>query len=45
MSELRISQPWLTAPETVRVLDAIEAGGGAARFVGGSVRNALLGAR
>lgn len=44
MSDLRISQPWLTAPETLRVLDAIEAGGGEARFVGGSVRNALLGA-
>ncbi|MCC6921251.1 MAG: CCA tRNA nucleotidyltransferase [Alphaproteobacteria bacterium] len=44
MSELRISQAWLGAPETVRVLDAIEAGGGEARFVGGSVRNALLGA-
>jgi poly(A) polymerase len=42
MSELRIRQAWLTAPETLRVLDAIEAGGGEARFVGGSVRNALL---
>jgi poly(A) polymerase len=33
---------WLTAPETVRVFDAILAGGGEARFVGGCVRNALI---
>ena len=34
-------QPWLTAPETVAVLDALEAAGGpgCVRFVGGSVRN------
>lgn len=39
------SEPWLTAPETRRVLAALEAAGGpgAARFVGGCVRNALLG--
>ncbi|MFC0632913.1 CCA tRNA nucleotidyltransferase [Brevundimonas balnearis] len=38
-------QPWLTAPATRAVLDALEAEGGAgcARFVGGSVRNALMG--
>lgn len=38
-------QPWLTAPETVAVLDALEAAGGpgCVRFVGGSVRNALMG--
>ena len=37
-------QPWLTAPETVAVLDALEAAGGpgCVRFVGGSVRNALM---
>ncbi|MGA0544437.1 CCA tRNA nucleotidyltransferase [Brevundimonas sp. VNH65] len=40
------SEPWLTSPETRRVLAALEAAGGpgAARFVGGCVRNALLGA-
>ncbi|HXC54817.1 MAG TPA: CCA tRNA nucleotidyltransferase [Rhizomicrobium sp.] len=31
--------PWMTAPETRAVLDAL---GGAGRFVGGAVRNALL---
>jgi poly(A) polymerase len=34
-------QAWLTAPETLRVMEAI---GGEGRFVGGCVRNALLGA-
>jgi poly(A) polymerase len=41
-----LGQPhWITAPETAAVLDALEAAGGAdcARFVGGCVRNALLG--
>jgi poly(A) polymerase len=32
--------PWMTAPETRAVLDAL---GGEGRFVGGAVRNALLG--
>ncbi|HEY0302917.1 MAG TPA: hypothetical protein VGC36_16335, partial [Rhizomicrobium sp.] len=32
--------PWMTAPETGAVLDAL---GGEGRFVGGAVRNALLG--
>lgn len=36
-------QPWMTAPETVAVLDALEAAGGEGRFVGGAVRNAVLG--
>ncbi len=36
--------PWLQAPHAVAVLDALEAAGGQARFVGGCVRNALLGA-
>ena len=36
-------QSWLSAPETARVFDAILAGGGEARFVGGCVRNALIG--
>ena len=31
---------WMTAPETVQVMSAL----GEARFVGGAVRNALLGA-
>jgi poly(A) polymerase len=34
---------WLVRPETRAVLMAIEAGGHAARVVGGAVRNALLG--
>jgi poly(A) polymerase len=40
------AEPWLTAPETRRVLQALEAAGGpgCVRFVGGCVRNALLGA-
>jgi poly(A) polymerase len=37
------TQPWLTAPETRAVMDALTANGGAARFVGGCVRNALIG--
>jgi poly(A) polymerase len=41
-----LGQPhWMTAPETAAVFDALEAKGGAdcARFVGGCVRNALIG--
>jgi len=36
---------WMTAPQTVAVLDALEAEGGpdCARFVGGCVRNTLVG--
>lgn len=34
---------WMTAEETVAVIAALQAAGGKARFVGGSVRNALLG--
>lgn len=39
------SPPWLTAPATTAVLDALEAAGGedCARFVGGAVRNTLMG--
>lgn len=37
------TQPWLNAPETRAVMDALTANGGAARFVGGCVRNALIG--
>lgn len=38
-------QPWLTAPATRAVMAALEAAGGpgCARFVGGCVRNALIG--
>lgn len=36
-------QPWMTAAPTARVLDALARGRVVARFVGGSVRNALLG--
>ena len=38
--------PWMTAKATVAVFDALEAAGGpdCARFVGGCVRNALIGA-
>ncbi|HEY8616678.1 CCA tRNA nucleotidyltransferase [Phenylobacterium sp.] len=45
MSETIGQRPWMTAPETARVLDALEAAGGAdcARFVGGCVRNTLIG--
>jgi poly(A) polymerase len=34
---------WMTAPETQAVMRALHADGGEARFVGGAVRNALLG--
>lgn len=45
MSEGLGLRPWMTAPETAAVLDALEAEGGVgcARFVGGCVRNALVG--
>ena len=45
MSEALGLRPWMTAPETVAVFDALEAEGGegCARFVGGCVRNALVG--
>jgi poly(A) polymerase len=45
MSETIGQRPWMTAPETVAVFDALEAAGGAdcARFVGGCVRNTLVG--
>ncbi len=45
MSESIGQRPWMTAAETAAVLDALEAAGGpdCARFVGGCVRNTLLG--
>ena len=38
-------QPWMTAPQTRAVFEALEARGGrgCARFVGGCVRNAVIG--
>jgi poly(A) polymerase len=36
-------QPWMTEAPTRRVLGALAAGGVAARFVGGAVRDALMG--
>lgn len=36
-------QPWMTAPETARLFAALAGGGATARFVGGCVRNTLLG--
>ncbi|MFQ5973372.1 MAG: CCA tRNA nucleotidyltransferase [Alphaproteobacteria bacterium] len=38
-------QPWMRAPNTRQVLAALEGGGAAARFVGGCVRDAVLGRR
>jgi poly(A) polymerase len=40
----KISADWLTAPATQKVCAALEQGGYQALFVGGCVRNALLGA-
>jgi poly(A) polymerase len=40
---MRIVGDWIAAPATQRVFDALEAGGHRAYFVGGCVRNALLG--
>src|SRR5262249_22464103 len=42
-SERLDPQPWMTAPETTAVMAALAAAGGEARFVGGCVRDALLG--
>ncbi|MGE4220379.1 MAG: CCA tRNA nucleotidyltransferase, partial [Alphaproteobacteria bacterium] len=36
-------QPWMTEPATQRVMRALAEGGAGARFVGGCVRDALLG--
>jgi poly(A) polymerase len=45
-NQLRIEpQPWMVDPATLAVLDALAAGEAQARFVGGSVRDALLGQR
>lgn len=38
-----VHAPWMTAPGTRAVIDALTAGGADVRFVGGCVRDALLG--
>ncbi len=44
MTEHRIDpQPWMQAPETRAVLNALQAGGATVRFVGGCVRDAVAG--
>lgn len=44
MTERRLeNQPWMSAPETRAVMRALNRTGDAARFVGGCVRNALMG--
>ncbi|HXJ02139.1 MAG TPA: hypothetical protein VNH44_13035, partial [Micropepsaceae bacterium] len=37
------AHPWMIAPATRAVMHALKVDGGEARFVGGAVRNALLG--
>ncbi len=44
MTELQIEpQPWMTSPQTRAVLGALAAGGIGVRFVGGCVRDAVIG--
>ena len=45
MSATLGQRPWMSAVETVAVFDVLEAAGGAdcARYVGGCVRNSLIG--
>ncbi|MEN8196310.1 MAG: CCA tRNA nucleotidyltransferase, partial [Pseudomonadota bacterium] len=38
-----VPQPWMTSPKTRAVLDALAAGGVEVRFVGGCVRDAVIG--
>ena len=40
---MKLDQPWLKSPAVRKVLEAVAAAGGEARFVGGCVRDALLG--
>jgi poly(A) polymerase len=42
MTQILPPQPWMTAPPTQAVMAALQAAGGAARFVGGCVRDAFL---
>ncbi|MDG3041516.1 CCA tRNA nucleotidyltransferase [Roseicyclus marinus] len=41
---MRLTADWLTAPGTIAVMQALSGGGHGAWFVGGCVRNALIGA-
>ena len=43
MTDRMQPQDWMTAPSTVAVLDALAAAGAKARFVGGCVRDGLIG--
>ena len=44
MTELRLEpQPWMSSPKTRAVVDALAAGGVGVRFVGGCVRDAVIG--
>ena len=44
MTDIQIeAQPWMVAPETRAVIDALRAGGAAVRFVGGCVRDSVAG--
>lgn len=40
---MKLDQPWLKDPAVQKVVQAIKAAGGEARFVGGCVRDAILG--
>ena len=39
------AEGWLVEPDTIRLVEALRAGGGAMRFVGGCVRDTILGGR
>lgn len=43
MTDQLAPQEWMTAPETSAVMDALDNAGASVRFVGGCVRDALLG--
>ena len=36
-------RPWMSAPETTAVFDTLQGGGAQVRFVGGCVRDSLIG--
>jgi poly(A) polymerase len=42
-SEKIVAPDWMGAPDTLAIFDAISAGGASVRFVGGCVRDAILG--
>ncbi|MFZ9415082.1 MAG: CCA tRNA nucleotidyltransferase [Alphaproteobacteria bacterium] len=39
------AEGWLVEPDTIRLVEALRSGGGAMRFVGGCVRDTILGGR